>query len=51
VEELRAEILEVERARSDLLKWKLVLVAGLGAFGLGLNPDTEPVPLETGRRR
>jgi hypothetical protein len=45
MEELRAEILEAERARSDLLKWKLVLVAALAAFGLGLNPDTEPVPL------
>ena len=45
MEELRAEILEAERARSDLLKWKLILVAGLGAVGLGLNPDTTPVPL------
>lgn len=45
MEELRAEILEAERVRSDLLKWKLVLVAGLGAVGLGLNPDTKTVPL------
>jgi hypothetical protein len=29
MEELRAEILEAERSRSDLLKWKLVLIAGL----------------------
>jgi hypothetical protein len=37
VDLLRNEVLEAEKARSDLLKWKLVLVAGLGAAGLGLN--------------
>jgi hypothetical protein len=36
VNELRLEILEAEKARSDLLKWKLVLVAALGTIGLGL---------------
>jgi len=45
MEELRAEILEAERSRSDLLKWKLVLVAGLGAIGIGVNPDSGRVPL------
>lgn len=34
--ELRGEIVEAEKARCDLLKWKLGLVAGLGAAGLGL---------------
>ena len=33
---LRSEILEAEKARYDLLKWKLVLVAGLGAAGFGI---------------
>jgi len=45
VEELRAEILEAERSRSDLLKWKLVLVAGLGAIGIGVQTDSGRVPL------
>ena len=34
--ELRAEIVDAEKARVDFQKWKLVLVAGLGAAGLGL---------------
>lgn len=34
--ELRDEIVESQKARCDLLKWKLALVAGLGAVGLGL---------------
>ena len=34
--ELRGEILEAEKSRYDLLKWKLVLVSGLGAAGLGI---------------
>jgi hypothetical protein len=33
---LRDEILQAQRARSDLLKWKLVLVGTLGSVGLGL---------------
>jgi len=36
VKELRAEIIDGEKARVDFQKWKLVLVAGLGAAGLGL---------------
>lgn len=35
METLRAEILESQKARSDLLKWKLVVVAALGAAGMG----------------
>jgi hypothetical protein len=33
---LREEALNSQSARSDLLKWKLVLVGALGAVGLGL---------------
>ena len=35
MEQLRDEIVETERTRNDLLKWKLVLTGGLGAAGLG----------------
>ena len=34
--DLRAEVAEAQKARSDLLKWKLVVVAALAATGLGL---------------
>ena len=33
---LRTQVIETQKARSDLMKWKLILVAGLGTFGLGL---------------
>src|SRR5579863_8405583 len=33
--ELRTEIVESEKARVDLFKWKIILVAALGAVGLG----------------
>ena len=39
MEQLRSEILEAHNARSDLLKWKRVLVAGLGTIGLGLTQE------------
>jgi hypothetical protein len=44
--ELRAEIVDAEKARVDFQKWKLVLVAGLGAAGLGLGapPGTTSHP-------
>lgn len=35
METLRQEILQAQTVRSDLLKWKLALVGGLGAAGLG----------------
>jgi hypothetical protein len=35
MEMLREEILQSERVRSELLKWKLGLVGALGALGLG----------------
>jgi hypothetical protein len=37
LEAFRNEIIEAEKSRMDLLKWKLILVATLGAIGLGLN--------------
>lgn len=37
MDKLREEIIEAEKMRADLIKWKLLLVAGLGATGLGLN--------------
>jgi hypothetical protein len=36
MDKLREEIIEAQKIRADLIKWKLVLVAGLGAAGLGL---------------
>jgi hypothetical protein len=37
MDELREEILQSERTRSDLLKWKLGLAGTLGALGLGFS--------------
>jgi hypothetical protein len=37
IEAFKNEIIEAERSRTDLLKWKLILVAALGAIGLGIN--------------
>jgi len=37
MEKLREEILQAEQARSGLLKWKLGLVGGIGALGLGFS--------------
>ncbi len=35
------EIMDSQRTRADLLKWKLVLVSGLGAAGIGLQPGSQ----------
>jgi hypothetical protein len=35
LDKLRDEIIESQKARTDLIKWKLVLVAGIGAASLG----------------
>lgn len=43
--DLGAEILECQRSRSDLLKWKLILVAGVAAAGLGFAPGQNKQPL------
>jgi hypothetical protein len=37
LEAFRNEIIEAEKGRMDLLKWKILLIAGLGAVGLGLS--------------
>ena len=37
---LRTQIVETQRARSDLMKWKLLLVAGLGTVVLGVEKVT-----------
>jgi hypothetical protein len=39
------EIISAEQCRSDYLKWKLLLVAGLGAAGFGLGECATPRPL------
>ena len=44
METLRQEILETQKVRSDLLKWKLIIVAALGAAALGIN-QTSGQPL------
>jgi hypothetical protein len=36
-EKLRDEIVESQKTRTDLIKWKLVLVAAIGAFALDSN--------------
>ena len=38
-EKLRDEIIESEKARGDLIKWKLILVAAIGSVGLGLGSN------------
>jgi hypothetical protein len=39
---LREEILQAQRTRSDLLKWKLGLVGVIGSIGLGLAGSRVP---------
>lgn len=39
---LRDEIIESQKSRSDFFKWKLILVAALGATGLGLKENASP---------
>jgi hypothetical protein len=41
---LRQEIVEAQKVRSELLKWKLILVAALGAVGLGFSNPNIVVP-------
>lgn len=41
VVKLRDEILQAQRQRGQLLKWKLLLVAGLGGAALGLGGETQ----------
>jgi len=46
VEKLREEIIESQKSRLDLLKWKIILVAALGAaaFGVSAEKGTGGVP-------
>jgi hypothetical protein len=46
IEKLRDEIVESQKARTDLMKWKLILVAAVGAaaFGIGSNAATGSDP-------
>jgi hypothetical protein len=37
IEVFRQEIIEAAKSRTDLLKWKLILVSTLAAIGLGIN--------------
>jgi hypothetical protein len=43
--DLRQEIIEAQKMRAEILKWKLILVAALGAVGLGFShPESVHVP-------
>lgn len=42
---LREEVVQSQKARSDLFKWKLSLIAVLGTVGLGLAKDMKQVDL------
>ncbi len=39
MEILRQELIETQKARSELIKWKLLLVSALGATGLGFSKN------------
>jgi hypothetical protein len=41
--ELRNEIVESQKARTEFLKWKLIGVSALGAAGLGLTEHAGPI--------
>jgi hypothetical protein len=46
---LRTEIIESQKARTDLLKWKIVLISALGAVGFGIGKDASgPLPAVLG---
>ncbi len=39
METLRTELIETQKVRSDLMKWKLLIVAGVGGAALGFSKD------------
>jgi hypothetical protein len=43
LEAFRNEIIEAEKGRMDLLKWKVLLIAGIGAVGLGFSSSEKEV--------
>ncbi|MCS6289101.1 MAG: hypothetical protein H8K10_09020 [Nitrospira sp.] len=42
IDKLRDEIIESEKARTDMMKWKLILVAAIGAASLGIGSSASP---------
>lgn len=40
MEQLAIELVESQKTRSDLLKWKIIIVAALCVFGFGLSDNT-----------
>ena len=42
---LREEIVECQRARAEFIRWKLILVAAVGAVALGVGQGTTATPL------
>lgn len=44
MEGLHGEVVEAQRQRGELVRWKLILVAGLGAVGLGLTTSINDSP-------
>jgi hypothetical protein len=40
---LRTEIIEAEKARTDFQKWKLILVASLGAVAIGIGAQAQGI--------
>lgn len=52
IDKLRDEIIESQKARTDLMKWKLILVAAIGAAGFGIGshvPQGSHPPLAPAR--
>ncbi|MFY9698541.1 MAG: hypothetical protein WAK34_09530 [Rhodoplanes sp.] len=48
MDKLRDEIIETQKARADLLKWKLIILSVLGAVGLGVRfapYASDPLPI------
>lgn len=45
MDKLREEIIEAEKARADLLRWKLVITATLGGVALGLSGTSGATPI------
>jgi len=42
--DLRQELIECQKARSEFIRWKLILVAVLGSSSLGLSKDAPALP-------
>ena len=42
IEKLRDEIIESQKARTELMKWKLILVAAIGGASLGIGSELPP---------